>query len=611
MKGFNTLIEFAQNGQKMKTLPEIYETVDEEEEITESPRVQIERTAPANIVVPEYEVQQTIFYPKRLRAKPKNNRKEATYYSDWISKRKNVFKNNVDEWTNLINTPTRKLVEENSPKGSVQYLNEIKRNDKQKDHGDKTYDNGSKVLYSSDVLIPGVGAAYELTDGLDSNPVYAAQTLNGKEHPWLPSYDDYMLAQINNVNTADVVPYINKEKKERALKNNKIDSSSWDVAGMYTPSTHQVYAEDADKWFSSNMLHEITHAAEASPQRAVIAKYMFDHPEIFNHVKRDSYWDSANEIYSRLMQVRQEFGLDPTKEITEEEIEQMIRQTQEGKKKGHNLIDRYDKNTINFLLNKVAQNNPTKNDQLGVSFAQKGAKLSNLKMGKEQDKKQTSKKGLNQRIYNYVDPTQAYPENLRDASKLLTGSLLYGDQQTYEVEDSVADAAWRKRLGLGYDSKFLPENGDGSVRLPKHIEAEIPTDTNMVKRRIADNEKLLEYYNTKRPDVITNKDIIGQVLELDKQTLDSLRHTYKTGEPVVINENAHNNRKLMKNGSLELGLTPLNVLGNFTIRWNPETQQMEYFDKYDFNQFEWGVPGKPFEIKGTITPKPALKSKKK
>lgn len=223
----------------------------------------------------------------------------------------------------------------------------------------------------------------------------------------------------------------------------------------------------------------------------------------------------------------------------------------------------------------------------------------------------TNKGGINRRIYNYVNPTQAYPRNLGQAAGLFFGSLLYGGNQTYEVEDSVADAAWRKRLGLEYDPKFLPENEDGSVRLPKQLEKEIPVDTNMVKRRIADNEKLLEYYNTKKPDVITNKNIINKVLELDKQTLDSLRHTYKTGEPVVINENAHNNRQLMKDGSLELGLTPLNVLGNFTIRWNPETQQMEYFDRYDFNQFEWGVPGNSFEIKGAITPKPALKFKKK
>lgn len=223
----------------------------------------------------------------------------------------------------------------------------------------------------------------------------------------------------------------------------------------------------------------------------------------------------------------------------------------------------------------------------------------------------TNKGGINRRIYNYVNSTQAYPRNLRQASGLFFGSLLYGGNQTYEVEDSVADAAWRKRLGLEYDPKFLPANEDGSVRLPKQLEKEIPVDTNLVKNRIANNEKLLEYYTTKRPNAVTNKEVVQLALDLDKQTLDSLRHTYKTGEPVVINENAHNNRQLVKNGSLELGLTPLNVLGNFTIRWNPETQQMEYFDRYDFNQFEWGVPGKPFEIKGTVTPKPALKSKKK
>ena len=139
------------------------------------------------------------------------------------------------------------------------------------------------------------------------------------------------------------------------------------------------------------------------------------------------------------------------------------------------------------------------------------------------------------------------------------------------MEDSVADAAWRKRLGLEYDSEFLPENGDGSVRLPKYLEAEIPIDSTMIQQRIADNERLLGYYNIISPEDNTTKNILSRALELDKQTLDALRHTYETGEPVVINEYTHNSRQLTKDGDLELGLTPLNVLGNFTIRWNPET----------------------------------------
>jgi hypothetical protein len=44
---------------------------------------------------------------------------------------------------------------------------------------------------------------------------------------------------------------------------------------------------------------------------------------------------------------------------------------------------------------------------------------------------------------------------------------------------------------LEYNSKFLPENGDGSVRLPKYLEEEIPIDTAMIEQRISENERLL------------------------------------------------------------------------------------------------------------------------
>ena len=225
----------------------------------------------------------------------------------------------------------------------------------------------------------------------------------------------------------------------------------------------------------------------------------------------------------------------------------------------------------------------------------------------------TNKGGISRRIYNYVNPTQAYPRNLKQAADLFFGSLLYGGNQTYEVEDSVADAAWRKRLGLEYDPKFLPENEDGSVRLPKQLENEIPVDTNFIKNRIANNEKLLKYYTTKRPNAVTNKEVVQVALDLDKQTLDSLRHTYKTGEPVVINENAHNSRNLIDDGQFYPEFTPLNVLQNFTIQWDPKTKQMKYRDTYDFNKYDWGVPGKSFEIKGSIdrSKNKQLKTKKK
>ena len=94
------------------------------------------------------------------------------------------------------------------------------------------------------------------------------------------------------------------------------------------------------------------------------------------------------------------------------------------------------------------------------------------------------KEWYNQKLYNYVDPTGNYPSNMLKAIGLGLFTLFNGENQTYQVTDSVADAAWRKRLGLEYDSKFLPENEDGSVRLPENIEKEIPIDTTFIKNRI-------------------------------------------------------------------------------------------------------------------------------
>ena len=209
---------------------------------------------------------------------------------------------------------------------------------------------------------------------------------------------------------------------------------------------------------------------------------------------------------------------------------------------------------------------------------------------------------LNRAIYSATDPTYGYPSGFGiPAVGLKAGIALFNpDEMTYEVTDSVADAAWRKRLGLSYDNKFLPINEDGSYRLPRNIEMEIPTDTTMLKRRITANEKLANQSNIMGEDW----QLVNAMIEKDKEALEALRKTYKTGKPVVINEYSANSRKLAKNGELIEGAmnykSPLNVLQNYTVQYNPKTNTMEYRDIYDFNGFESFVPGEPFEIKGSI-----------
>ena len=209
----------------------------------------------------------------------------------------------------------------------------------------------------------------------------------------------------------------------------------------------------------------------------------------------------------------------------------------------------------------------------------------------------------NRAIYSTFDATWNTPPwyiATAKAARAAYKQVANPDEMDYIVTDSVADAGWRKRLGLSYDSKFLPSNEDGSVRLPSYIEAEIPVDTTLLKDRIARETKIAESKN------IMGKDwqLVTGLINLDKQNLDSLRKTYNTGEPTVLNEYSHNSRNLIKNGKLINGAheynTPLNILKNYTVQYDSKNRTMNYRDIYDFNGYEWAIPGKKFNIRGSI-----------
>ena len=209
----------------------------------------------------------------------------------------------------------------------------------------------------------------------------------------------------------------------------------------------------------------------------------------------------------------------------------------------------------------------------------------------------------NRAIYSTFDATWNTPPwyvATAKAARAAYKQVANPDEMDYIVTDSVADAGWRKRLGLSYDSKFLPSNEDGSVRLPSDIEAEIPVDTTLLKDRIARETKIAESKN------IMGKDwqLVTGLINLDKQNLDSLRKTYNTGEPTVLNEYSHNSRNLIKNGRLINGAheynTPLNILKNYTVQYDSKNRTMNYRDIYDFNGYEWAIPGKKFNIRGSI-----------
>lgn len=91
-------------------------------------------------------------------------------------------------------------------------------------------------------------------------------------------------------------------------------------------------------------IHEKAHASRAIPQMGVIQKILGDS-------YTDKYWDDPDEVYSRLMEIRQAHNLDPSKTYNKDDVKDL-------KKKGfqNNFLDRYDNNTLVRLLNDVANN---------------------------------------------------------------------------------------------------------------------------------------------------------------------------------------------------------------------------------------------------------------
>ena len=209
----------------------------------------------------------------------------------------------------------------------------------------------------------------------------------------------------------------------------------------------------------------------------------------------------------------------------------------------------------------------------------------------------TADKKYRQNLYNMVDPTSDIPSGV-DIAKygVIALAAKYGGDYPYQrtKTDSVADAAWAKRLGLDYNQSALIDNGDGTVRLPSEIEAEIQTDTTALKQRIANNEKRLKQLHG------GERRLTGAAIDFDKEALEALRKTYNTGEPVMLDEHSHVSRNWQGLTPESDIVTPLNTLHRYTVQYDKDNNRMKYWDWYDFNEFEDFVPGSSYKIQGFI-----------
>lgn len=209
-------------------------------------------------------------------------------------------------------------------------------------------------------------------------------------------------------------------------------------------------------------------------------------------------------------------------------------------------------------------------------------------------------------VYNAVDPRSTV-KNIDDAFRLYNAAVAKEkrgeDFKDYTLNNTIgdltSDAAWRKRLQLPYDETLLPVwNGD-TVSLSRPLELEIPIDTNLVKDRI--NYAQNEFWNDVKSLNLRQLKEDLSYKKSQEELLDALRYTYKTGKPIGVSEyhaNSIDPEKVLKD--FKYGISPLNVLGRYNIRYDKDENKMYYSDEWDFNQYEWAVPGTTFRIRGAI-----------
>lgn len=117
------------------------------------------------------------------------------------------------------------------------------------------------------------------------------------------------------------------------------------TGGAYNPSSHSISYISP---YAGTDVHELTHSLNADPQINTI-RYGFEGDKLQEGKQYNSYKDSADEIYSRLMQFRYLNKLDPKKKYTVEDIKKWREKYDDT-----DIINRYSDEYLLHLLNNVA-----------------------------------------------------------------------------------------------------------------------------------------------------------------------------------------------------------------------------------------------------------------
>lgn len=202
------------------------------------------------------------------------------------------------------------------------------------------------------------------------------------------------------------------------------------TGGAYNPSTHAISYISP---YAGTDVHELTHSLNADPQINAI-KYGFEGDKLQEGKQYNSYKDSANEIYSRLMQFRYLNKLDPTKKYSVEDIKKWREKYDDT-----DIVNRYTDEYLLHLLNNVASTKSSlekdgkKMAAYGGRLESSGEVLNNITRKWMRDKngeyKDARKKNLPRPEFwdRLRDSNRGFIQDWENPQEIATHKLSYGE----------------------------------------------------------------------------------------------------------------------------------------------------------------------------------------
>lgn len=331
------------------------------------------------------------------------------------------------------------------------------------------------------------------------------------------------------------------------------------TGGAYNPSTHSISYIDP---YAGTDIHELTHSLNATPQLNTI-RYGFEENKLQEGKQYNPYKDSADEIYSRLMQFRYLNKLDPKKEYTIGDIKKWREKYDDT-----DIINRYNDEYLLYLLNNVASTKSSV-EKNGMKLAAYGGDI-NKGDTKKLSLGTRAKQGITKLLGNYIYATETPDINVdtKDFEELkekVIGPLrpiMRGPYSTYirDKADSLSEVYWKR---------YLTDSDTSRVeRLPDNLRRDIGSFVNNVVNN-KDNPRSHYFFSSDGDNESFDEN--GIIRPSKKRT------DWENGRSIPIWEYD------VYPDSYDSGeLTPASALGHFRIQSIDNGNKVIVTDRYDF-----------------------------